>query len=44
LVIVNEHHLRRLLTEYLRRYNAAGPHRSLGQLNLPKPKPSGPDQ
>ena len=31
-VIINEHHLRRALTEYLRHYNAARPHRSLGQL------------
>ena len=32
LLIVNEHHLRRALAEYLRHYNAARPHRSLGQL------------
>ena len=32
LLIVNEHHLRRVRTEYLRRYNAARPHRSPGQL------------
>ena len=32
LLIVNEHHLRRVLTEYLRHCNAARPHRSLGQL------------
>jgi putative transposase len=32
LLIVNEHHLRRVLTEYLRHYNAARPHRSLDQL------------
>jgi transposase InsO family protein len=31
-LIVNEHHLRRALTEYLRHYTAARPHRSLGQL------------
>jgi putative transposase len=31
-LIVNEHHLRRVLTEYLRHYNAARPSRSLGQL------------
>jgi putative transposase len=31
-LIVNEHHLRRALTEYLRHHNAARPHRSLGQL------------
>jgi len=32
LLIVNEHHLRWVLTEYLRHYNTARPHRSLGQL------------
>ena len=32
MLIVNEHHLRRALTEYLQHYNAARPHRSLGQL------------
>ena len=32
MLIVNEHHLRRILTEYLRHYNAARPHRALGQL------------
>ena len=32
LLIVNEHHLRRVLTEYLRHYKAARPHRALGQL------------
>ena len=32
LLIVNEHHLRQVLTEYLRHYNAARPHRSLDQL------------
>jgi putative transposase len=31
-LIVNEHHLRQVLTEYLRHYNAARPHRALGQL------------
>ena len=31
-LIVNQHQLRRVLTEYLRHYNAARPHRSLGQL------------
>ncbi len=31
-LIVNEHHLRRVLTGYPRRYNAARPHRSPGQL------------
>ena len=29
LLIVNEHHLRRVLTEYLKHYNTARPHRSL---------------
>jgi transposase InsO family protein len=29
-LIVNEHHLRRVLTEYLRHYNTARPHRALG--------------
>jgi putative transposase len=32
LLIVNKHHLRRVLTEYLQHYNAARPHRALGQL------------
>jgi putative transposase len=32
LLIVNEHHLRRVLAGYLRHYNAARPHRALGQL------------
>jgi putative transposase len=32
LLIVNEHHLRWALTEYLPHYNEARPHRSLGQL------------
>jgi putative transposase len=32
LLIVNEHHLRQVLTEYLRHYNAARPYRSLGEL------------
>ena len=31
-LIVNEHHLRRVLTEYLCHCNAARPHRALGQL------------
>jgi transposase InsO family protein len=31
-LIVNEHHLRRVLSEYLRHYNAARPHRALAQL------------
>lgn len=32
LLIVNKHRLRRVLTGYLRHYNTARPHRSLGQL------------
>ena len=32
LLIANEHHLRRMLTEYLLHYNTARPHRALGQL------------
>jgi transposase InsO family protein len=31
-LIVNEHHLRQVLTEYLLHYNTARPHRALGQL------------
>ena len=31
-LIVNERHLRRVLTEYLRHNNTARPHRALGQL------------
>jgi len=34
LLIVNEHHLRQVLTEYLLHYNTARPHRALGQLAL----------
>ena len=32
LLIVSEYHLRRVLVEYLRHYNAARPHRALSQL------------
>ena len=32
MLIVNEHHLRRVLTEYLQHYNTTRPHRALGQL------------
>ena len=32
LLILNEHHLRRVLTEYMVHYNTARPHRALGQL------------
>ena len=31
-LIVNEHHLRQVLIEYLQHYNSARPHRALGQL------------
>jgi putative transposase len=34
LLIVNEHHLRTVLTEYLLHYNTGRPHRALGQLTL----------
>jgi hypothetical protein len=40
LLIVDEHHLRRVLTEYLRHYNAARPHRALGQLTPAQAAPS----
>jgi hypothetical protein len=33
ILILNEEHLRRVLTEWLRHYTNARPHRSLGQLN-----------
>jgi putative transposase len=32
LLVVNEQHLYRVLTEYLRHYNTARPHRALGQI------------
>ncbi|MGI8450796.1 MAG: integrase core domain-containing protein [Streptosporangiaceae bacterium] len=32
LLILDEHHLRQALTEYLRHYNTGRPHRALGQL------------
>jgi transposase InsO family protein len=32
LLIVDEHHLRRVLVEYLHHYNAARPHGALGQI------------
>ena len=32
LLIVNQYHLRQVLTEYLIHYNTARPHRTLGQL------------
>src|SRR5438874_1929560 len=43
LLIVNEHHLRQVLTEYLRHYNTARPHRALGQLT-PAQAPTQPPQ
>jgi putative transposase len=36
-LIVNEDHLRRVLTEYLRHYHEARPHRALGQLAGTRP-------
>ena len=42
-LIVNEHHLRRVLTEYLLHYNTARPHRALGQL-APAQAPTRPPQ
>jgi putative transposase len=38
LLILNERHLRQVLTEYLHHYNTARPHRTLGQL---PPAPAG---
>jgi len=32
LLIVNEHHLRRVLTEYLQHYNTGRPHRAMAPL------------
>jgi putative transposase len=32
ILIVNEHHLRRILATYLHHFNTARPHRTLGQL------------
>jgi putative transposase len=43
LLIVDEHHLRRVLTEYLRHYNAARTHRSLGQLTPAQAGPRPPE-
>ena len=43
LLIVNERQLRRVLTEYLRHYNVARPHRVLGQL-APAQADTGPPQ
>jgi putative transposase len=43
LLILNEHHLRRVLTEYMVHYNAARPYRALGQL-APAQAPTRPPQ
>jgi putative transposase len=43
LLIVSEHHLRQVLTEYLLHYNIARPHRALGQL-APDQAPTRPPQ
>ncbi|HMD26703.1 MAG TPA: integrase core domain-containing protein [Streptosporangiaceae bacterium] len=43
LLIVNEHHLRRVLTEYLQHYNTARPHRFLGQLTPAQPDTQPPE-
>lgn len=43
LLVVNERHLRRVLTEYLQHYNIARPHRALGQL-APTQTDTGPPQ
>jgi len=32
LLLINEHHLRQVLTEYMQHYNTARPHRALDQL------------
>jgi transposase InsO family protein len=39
ILIVNERHLRRILTDYLHHFNAARPHRALAQ-HRPRPKPN----
>jgi putative transposase len=43
LLIVNERHLRRVLTEYLQHYNTARPHRALGQ-HAPAQADTGPPE
>ena len=43
LLIVNEHHLRRVLAEYLEHYNTARPHRALGQLTPAQAAPGRPN-
>ena len=43
LLILNEHHLRRVLTEYMVHYNTTRPHRALGQL-APAQAPTRPPQ
>jgi len=44
LLIVNEHHLRRVLTEYMAHYNTARPHRALGQHAGSSSHPAAADQ
>ena len=44
LLIVNEHHLRKVPNEYLLHYNTGRPHRALGQLTLPKLTPGHPNR
>jgi putative transposase len=44
LLIANEHHLRPVLTEYLRHYNTARPHRAIGQLTPAQAGPPAGDQ
>ena len=43
MLIVNEHHLRQVLTEYLAHYNTARPHRALGQLAPAQADPRPPE-
>ena len=43
LLIVSEHHLRGVLTEYLQHYNTARPHRALDQLAPAQAHPRPPE-
>ena len=43
LLVVNERHLRQVLTEYLQHYNTARPHRALGQLTPARAASQRPD-
>ncbi len=43
LLIVSEHHLRQVLTEYLAHYNTARPHRALDQLAPDRAGPQPPE-